>query len=153
MFITEGETVKRVVIAAIALAMLATPVLAGGFGIRGGLSIDPDQVYFGGHYNVNDVADNLRIVPNVELGLGSDLTLWCLNGDVLYDFGNSPWSVGGELGLNIWKFDGWSSTSKLGLSAVGNYRISLNSGDFLILEAKINLTSSPNWKFGVGYNF
>ena len=144
---------KRIVIATAALAMLATPVLAEGFGIRGGLSVDPDQVYIGGHYNVSDVAENIRIVPNIELGLGNDLTLWCLNGDVLYDFGDSPWSVGGELGLNIWKFDGLTSVSKLGLSAVGNYRITLNSGDFLTLEAKISLTSSPDWKFGVGYSF
>ena len=144
---------KRIVIAVVALAMLATPVLASGFGVRGGLSIDPDQFYFGGHYNVHDVAENLRIVPNVELGLGNDLTLVCINGDVLYDFGSSPWSVGGELGLNIWKYDGLSSNSKLGLSAVGNYRIALSGGNSLILEAKINLTSSPNWKFGVGYNF
>ena len=143
---------KRVLLVTVALAMLATPVLADGFGIRGGLSIDPDQVYFGGHYNV-DAAPNLRVVPNIELGLGNDLTLWCLNGDVLYDFGDSPWSVGGELGILIAKYSGFDSNTNLGLSAVGNYRLGLNNGDSLMLEVKIVLSKSPDWKFGVGYNF
>ncbi len=143
---------KRVLLVTVVLAMLATPVFAGGFGIRGGLSVDPDQVYVGGHYNIH-AATSLRVVPNIEVGFGNDLTLWCLNGDVLYDIGQSPWSVGGELGLNIAKVSGFSSNSNLGLSAVGNYRLGLNSGNSLVLEVKIGLSDSPDWKFGVGYNF
>ena len=120
-------------------------------------TIDPDQFHFGGHYDAGAVGTNLRLVPNIEIGLGNDLTLICLNGDLLYDFPDTPWSVGGELGINIANYDinipGVDDTNTdIGLSAVGDYRLTLNSGKTLLLEAKLGISDSPDFKFTVGWN-
>ena len=39
------------------LAMFSTPAAAQDAGIRGGLSIDPDQFYFGGHIETSPLLD------------------------------------------------------------------------------------------------
>lgn len=150
---------KRIVLVTLAVVLMAGSAFGQGFGVRAGVSIDPDQFHFGGHYDVGAIATNLRLVPNIEIGLGNDVTLICLNGDLLYDFPDTPWSVGGELGVNIAKYDfpagyvGDDSDTNIGLSAVGDYRLTLNSGKTLLLEAKLGISDSPDFKFTVGWNF
>ena len=152
---------KRIVLVTLAVALMAGSAFGQGFGVRAGVSIDPDQFHFGGHYDVGAIATNLRLVPNIEIGLGNDVTLICLNGDLLYDFPDTPWSVGGELGVNIAKFDVPDvpgididdSDTNIGLSAVGDYRLTLNSGKTLLLEAKLGISDSPDFKFTVGWKF
>src|SRR5205823_2721164 len=39
-------------------------------GVQGGLSLDPDQVYVGGHLWTAPLVDRLRFRPNVEAGFG-----------------------------------------------------------------------------------
>jgi hypothetical protein len=128
---------------------LASPQL----GLRAGLTVDPDQFHFGGHLDLGQVLPPLRLVPNVEFGFSSDLTFIALNGDLLYDFQDTPWSVGGELGLNFIDPDFGNSQTDLGLSVLGDYRLRLDSGKTLLLEAKIGLVDSPDFKFTVGWNF
>ena len=53
----------------------STPALAQDGGIRGGISVDPDQFYFGGHLETSPLVDRLYFRPNVEIGIGDDLTL------------------------------------------------------------------------------
>ena len=65
--------------------------------------------------------------------------------------------VGGELGINIANYDinipGVDDTNTdIGLSAVGDYRLTLNSGKTLLLEAKLGISDSPDFKFTVGWN-
>ena len=45
------------------------------------------------------------------------------------------------------------SDTNIGLSAVGDYRLTLNSGKTLLLEAKLGISDSPDFKFTVGWNF
>lgn len=151
---------KRFVLLAVAASLLATPALAGGLGVRAGLTMEPDQFHVGGHYNMDLVNSPLRFVPNVEVGFGDDLTLVALNGDLLYDFADTPWSVGGELGFLIANYDlpveipGFDdSQTDIGLSAVGNYMLTLNSGKPLLLEVKLGISDAPDWKFTVGWGF
>jgi hypothetical protein len=82
----------------------AAPAGAQTFGARAGASVDPDQFYFGGHLETSDLVENLRFRPNVELGIGDDLTLIALNFELAYHFRmRSPWHVyaGGGPALNI----------------------------------------------------
>src|SRR5688500_8332061 len=43
-------------------------------GIHGGVSLDPDQFYFGGHIETSPLVDRLRFRPSVDVGLGDVTT-------------------------------------------------------------------------------
>ena len=62
-------------LAAVTAVLLPAVAAAQGPGIRGGVSIDPDQFYFGGHFETGELVDGVHFRPNVEAGLGNDLTL------------------------------------------------------------------------------
>ncbi len=145
---------KRIVLLILAVSMLASVASAAQYGIRGGLTLDPDQFHVGGHMDLGPVISDMRIVPNIEIGFGNDMTVVAFNGDLIYDFGDSPWSLGGEVGINMVdhsKSD--SSNTDFGLSVLGDYRLGLSSGKTLLLEAKLGLIDSPDFKFTVGWNF
>ncbi len=143
---------KRLTLLSLAVVLIAGNASAAEYGMRAGLSLSPDQFVIGGHVDLGQTIGVMRLVPNIELGLGNDVTLVAFNGDLIFDFPESPWSLGGELGLNFADYDHGSSTD-LGLSVLGNYRLGLSSGKTLILEAKLGLLDSPDAKFTVGWNF
>ncbi len=144
---------KHIVLLTIILCLLAGSATAGQYGLRGGLTVDPDQFHIGGHLDLGLVADPMRVVPNVEVGFGNDLTVVAFNCDFIYDFPQNAWSLGGEVGLNMVDHKDFDSNTDVGLSILGNYRVGLNSGKILILEAKLGLIDSPDAKFTVGWNF
>ena len=144
---------KRLVLLSIAICLIAGTASAADFGLRGGLTLSPDQFHIGAHTDVGPVIESLRLVPNVEVGFGDNFTLIALNGDLIYDFSDTPWSIGGELGLNFMNHDNAGSNTDFGLSVLGDYRLGLSSGKTLLLEAKLGLLDSPDFKFTVGWNF
>jgi hypothetical protein len=58
----------------LAVAWVAPAAAQEGPGVRAGLSANPDQFFFGGHYVTKPLVDRLRFQPNVEAGFGSDTT-------------------------------------------------------------------------------
>lgn len=144
---------KRLVLLSIAICLIAGTASAADFGLRGGLTLSPDQFHIGAHTDVGPVIESLRLVPNVEVGFGDNFTLIALNGDLIYDFPDTPWSIGGELGMNFTDHDHAGSNTDFGLSVLGDYRLGLSSGKTLLLEAKLGLLDSPDFKFTVGWNF
>ncbi len=155
---------KRLVLLSIAICLVAGTASAADFGARAGLTLSPDQFHIGAHADLGPVIETVRFVPNVEIGFGDDITLIAINADFIYDFAETPWSIGGELGLNIWKFDfgdlpsvpGFDvddTSTDFGLSVLGDYRLLLNSGKTLLLEAKVGLIDSADFKVTVGWNF
>src|SRR5437868_10802217 len=83
------------VMAIIGSASIARPASAQArAGVRGGVSVNPDQLYFGAHVETSPVVDKLRFRPNVELGVGSDATLAAFNFEFIYPFASrQPWHV------------------------------------------------------------
>ncbi len=144
---------KRLILLTLLLGLMASSASASEFGLRAGLTVDPDQFHVGGHLDLGQVLPPLRLVPNVEIGFGNDITYIAFNGDLLYDFAETPWSIGGELGMNYVDHELGGSNTDFGLSALGNYRLGLSSGKTLLLEAKLGLVDSPDFKFTVGWNF
>ena len=78
-------------------------------GVRGGVSVDPDQFYLGGHYETGPLVDRLHFKPNLELGFGDDLTHF---GDQLRvrlqdSCTARPWTLyaGGGPAINFYSFD------------------------------------------------
>ena len=133
-------------------AAAATPARAQArAGVQGGLSLDPDQVFFGGHIETSPLVDRLRFRPNVDIGLGDNLTLIAFNFDFTYAFtAGRPWNLyaGAGPSINWFDFDGGSQTD-----GGFNILVGAKNRDGMFFEMKVGMVDSPDLKFGVGYTF
>ena len=135
----------------------AIPAWAQGPGLRGGVSIDPDQFYFGGHYETSALVDRLHFRPNLELGIGDDLVTTALNFEFVYKFpSRSGWRLfaGGGPAVNFYSFDAddpgdGDTETEGGL----NFLFGAEAGNGLFFELKVGAIDSPDVKFGVGWTF
>ena len=131
----------------------AVPAAAQDAGVRGGISIDPDQFYFGGHVETGALIDRLHFRPNVEIGFGDDIMLVGVNMEFVYKFpARRGWSVyaGGGPALNVYTFeDTDDSDTEAGL----NILVGAEQSSGLMFEFKVGVIDSPDFKFGVGWTF
>jgi len=122
-------------------------------GVRGGVSVDPDQFYFGGHYETGALVDRLHFKPNLEVGFGDDLTLVAVNFEFVYKFpSRRDWTLyaGGGPAMNFYSFDDdRDGDTEPGL----NFLIGAEARNGLFFEVKIGAIDSPDLKFGVGWTF
>lgn len=152
--VSNGRNTVVSVLTAIAFVVLACPAAAqtGGLGVRGGLSIEPDQVFVGAHYETAAIVDRVHFKPNLEIGFGEDFTLIALNFEGVYKFPDQgrPWNVyvGGGPGLNIAKVEDDSNTG-----AGFNFLGGIETERGLAFEVKFGVADSPTVKFSVGYTF
>lgn len=150
-------TIVQFLLVACAVVLVPAMAAAQGPGIRGGVSIDPDQFYFGGHYETDALVNRVHFRPNIEAGLGDDVTLVSLNFEFAYKFPRrNGWQIyaGGGPGINFYSFDrgpgrGSDSESEAGL----NVLIGVEQSSGLFFEFKIGALDSPEMKFGVGWTF
>ena len=134
------------------MVISSSPAAAQGLGIRGGLSVDPDQFYFGGHFETSPLVDRLYFRPNLEVGVGDDLVLLGTNFEFVYKFpARSGWSIyaGGGPALNIFMVDDADSETDAGF----NIMVGAENARGLFFEFKIGAIDSPDFKFGVGWTF
>jgi hypothetical protein len=149
-FVTRWVTGLSIILGAVLLS--STPAMAQDAGIRGGISVDPDQFYFGGHLDAS-IVDRLYFRPNVEVGFGDDLMLIGANMEFVYKFTNRrAWNVyaGAGPALNIYMFDGADDSET---EAGFNVLAGVESSRGLFFEFKIGALDSPEFKFGVGYTW
>ncbi len=149
-------TLVHFLLAAIGLALPATAT-AQGPGLRGGVAIDPDQFYFGAHYETDALVDRVHFRPNVEAGLGDDLNLVALNFEFAYKFPQrNGWRLyaGGGPSVNFYSFDRGRGNDRETNSEAGlNFMMGVEQSDGLFFEFKIGALDSPELKFGVGWTF
>jgi hypothetical protein len=120
-------------------------------GIRAGLSVDPDQFYFGGHVETRPLIDQLRFKPNVEIGIGNDLTLVAMNVEFAYVFpSRRDWNMYAGAGPALVIVDTNSDTDSGGGF---NLLVGASHDSGLFVEFKVGMVDSPNVKIGVGYSF
>ena len=135
----------------------ATPAAAQDPGIRGGISIDPDQFYFGGHLETSPLVNRLHFRPNVEVGVGDDLMLIAANMEFVYKFPRrSGWGLyaGAGPALNIYMFDEDRFGDTDAETEGGfNVLVGAESSRGLFFEFKVGAIDSPDFKFGVGWTF
>jgi hypothetical protein len=137
---------------------IAVPAAAQGPGVRGGVSVDPDQFYFGGHYETEALVDRLHFRPNVEVGVGDDLVTTALNFEFVYKFpSRSPWLLyaGGGPALNFYSFDddGRGNDDNTETEGGLNLLFGVENRSGLFFEVKVGAIDSPDVKFGVGWTF
>ena len=148
---TRFVTVVSFVVAMTTFA--AMPAQAQDAGIRGGVSVDPDQFYFGGHIETSPLVDRLHFRPNVEIGFGDDIMLIAANMEFVYKFPRrSGWGLyaGGGPALNVYTFDDIDDSET---EAGFNVLIGAESNGGLFFEFKVGAIDSPDFKFGVGYTW
>jgi hypothetical protein len=149
---SPGRFVIRVSFLLTALLLVAAATATAQIGIRGGISIDPDQGYFGVHYETPPLIDRLYFRPNLEVGLGDDLTHVGLNMEFIYKFPRrrQNWNLyaGGGPAVNFFTSDDNTNTEG-GLNLI----IGAEQSRGLMFEAKFGVFDSPDFKFGVGWTF
>jgi len=131
--------------------LLWAPANAQTVGVQGGVSLEPNQFYFGGHVETPPLADSVHFRPNVEIGLGDAVTVVAVNVEFVYGFPTQrPWGfyAGGGPALNI------IDTTR-GTRSEGGFNIVVGVAhrDGLFVEVKGGALDSPNFKFGVGFVF
>lgn len=140
---------RNTVLAVAVIVAFAVPAAAQTqFGIRAGVSADPDQFFFGGHFETEPIVDRLTFRPNVEIGLGDDVTLVAFNIEFVYSIPlrGHPWRVyfGGGPALNLYDGDAEGGFNVL---------VGLQHRRGLFTEFKVGAIDSPDVKFTVGYVF
>ena len=130
-----------------------------GFGIRGGVTIDPDQVHIGVHMNAGRFAPKVRFQPSFELGFGSDRVVGTINVDALYTFDPRPWVpyLGGGLGIGLVSRDSGQDDGnndfdvEAGLNLIGGFE--WGASRQYLLEARLGVGGIPDFKITVGRTF
>jgi hypothetical protein len=115
------------------------------------------QVHFGGQADLGEFIENLSFVPSVELGLGDNLTVVAINGDVRWAFTEmvgDPWGLygGGSLGLIWTDWPDADANTDLGLSVLGGLTRRFANGHDGLLEVRLGLLDSPGCKVTFGYS-
>jgi hypothetical protein len=147
------RSITRLSILLVASLALISPAAAQDGGLRGGLTVDPDQFYFGGHLETPPLVDRLHFRPNLEVGFGDDLTLIAANMEFVYKFpGRGSWRIyaGGGPALNVYMFD---DADDADTDAGLNLLLGVESAAGLFFEFKMGVVDSPDFKFGVGWTF
>jgi hypothetical protein len=143
--------------AVVAVALLVSPLAVSPAqaqmrtGVQGGMSVDPDQIFFGAHVRTAPLVDQLRFRPSLDLGIGEDITLVGLNFDFTYSFrSKQPWGmyVGAGPSMNISRFNNSSNTQ-----AGFDFIIGAQHRDGLFGELKVGAGGAPGLKLGIGYTF
>jgi hypothetical protein len=122
-------------------------------GLRVGVSVDPDQVYVGGHVETGPIVERLVFRPNVEVGFGDNVTLAAFNFEFAWKFPqrSGPWGfyAGGGPAINLYHVSGPGNDAKPGFNFVGG----LENRRGFFFEFKVGADNSPKFKFGVGVTF
>ena len=146
--------------------MLSLSVFAGtrpagfrGIGPRLGMTVNPDQFHFGGHIDFGDLADNLMMMPNIEIGVGDNITTIAPSFELDYRFREDwgAWTpyLGGGIGPVFYSWKHGGSNSELGVYlqfGIGRGSAGAQSGHFFI-EGKLGLADAPDFKATVGWTF
>lgn len=140
--------------AVLALLLSLTPATAQAqtrFGLRGGVTVDPDQGHFGFHIKTPEFTRGVRFQPSFELGIGDGRTIGAANLDLVHVFradGVQPF-VGGGLILALYDNDDrgrGSSDLEAGVGIAGG----IEWGGRFMVEARAGFGDVPEIKLTFG---
>ncbi len=143
---TTGRTAKWWTVVGVAIACavgFSAPAQADSvrWGPRVGVGLDPDQFIMGVHFRPGPIANDLYLQPNVQLGVGDDVTLFSVAVPLHYHFDTSfsakPYA-GGGVSMGVWSGDG-DDDFEVSIDLVGGLEWTLNSGNLFFTELKFGL--------------
>ena len=128
-----------------------------GWGPRGGVTINPDQFHFGAQFDFGDLAPQLMLLPNAEIGFGDGVTTLTPMFELDYRFREDWGSWNPYVGAGIGPVFSWAngrSNTDLGLAIQGGIARQLTSKPgFMFFEFKLGISDYPDVRFTVGWNF
>jgi hypothetical protein len=158
---------KKIIVVSLVVGLVCSPTAFGGqrpagfrgIGPRVGLTVNPDQIHFGGHIDFGDLAPNLMMLPNIEIGFGDNVTTVAPSFELDYRF-RSDWGawtpyLGGGIGPIFYSWDHGGSSSDFGAYmqfGIGKGSAGSQAGHFFI-EGKLGLADAPDFKATVGWTF
>ena len=134
-----------------------------GWGLRAGVTDDPDQVVVGVQFNLGEFTRNLRFQPDVQAGFGDDFTTLYVTAPVYYRFNadqNFTPYAGGGIALGFVEVDlpatsGGDDTSfEIGGRATGGLEWDLSGGGEFAVELSLGFGDIQDvqvvavWNFG-----
>jgi hypothetical protein len=128
------------------------------FGVRAGYTHwkNVDQFHFGGHVYLGELWPNVIFTPNVEVGLGDDVFIMTINGDIAYlftEFVSHPWGLygGGSLSFNLVDPSDAKADTDLGLSGLVGTTYTFANDHRGMAEFRFGIMDSPAIKVTFGY--
>ena len=119
-----------------------------GWGVRAGLADSADQFVGGAHFNLGELLEQVRFQPDVQLGVGDDVTTLYGTAPLYYRFdrgaGMTPYA-GGGLTLGWVDRDlpagasGDSSSFEVGARATGGLEWAKANGEAFFVELSLGL--------------
>jgi hypothetical protein len=149
-----------VIVAIAVVSLWAAPAAAQDrmkYGVRAGVSAEPEQFFFGGHYETRPLLERLTFKPSVEIGVGDGATLVALNLEFAYRIpvDNQPFAlyIGAGPAANIYSINDGPGDGGDGVHGGFNFFVGLQHNKGLFTELKVGAVDSPSLKFMVGYAF
>ncbi len=128
------------------------------FGIRAGYTSwkSVNQGHFGAHLYLGELWPNVEFTPNVEFGLGDDVFIMTINGDVTYNFTeffSHPWGLygGGSLSFNLVNPQTGDTETDIGLSGLVGTKYTFANDHIGMAEIRFGIMDSPSFKLTFGY--
>ncbi len=127
-----------------------------GFGLRAGVTADPDQFHFGAHYVSDPLLGHLTFRPNLEIGVGNDVTAIAANFEFAYNIPIPKKDISVYIGagpsLNVFRRDR-PEDDRTDSGGGFNMLLGMEHKKGLFGEFKVGALDSPEVKFTVGYTF
>ena len=151
MFRLSWRSILLSIAAAAIVSVSAQPASAQTFGVRVGASADPDQFVLGAHVETRPIVDRITFRPNLELGVGDNLTVVCFNFELAYKFPNpKPWNFYAGGGPALVVFDHARDDH---VGGGFNILLGVEHRQGLFGEIKAGFLDSPDFKVLIGYVF
>lgn len=133
------------------------------FGLRGGVSINPDQFHGGLFIDMGRLFGDVRLQPSFELGWGNGVVLGAVNADALYFFAPRSWRpyAGGGMGLNFVDVtngvgEGRGLEVEPVLNVVGGVEWGGSKSKAVghyVVEGRLGIGETPDFKLSFGVRF
>lgn len=153
-FLFSGRFLRGGVFAAV-LLLTSSTAAAQGVGFQAGATVDPEQFFFGTHFESPDITNGLRFKPAIEGGFSSDFSLVTINLEFLYHIplGRSGWSLyqGGGPSIVLLRVD--DPVDDLSVHAGGVLTFGFGHQGGFFTDFKFGGGDSPQLKFVAGYTF
>jgi opacity protein-like surface antigen len=130
-----------------------------GWGVRVGLTDDPNQFVVGAQYDFGEITDNVHFEPNVEVGFGDDFTILSATAAAHYHFKEldkiRPYA-GAGVTLAYVDIDhalGNDSEFEIAIKTIGGVMWPLQHGRDFFLELNLNFGDIQETQLMAGWRF
>ena len=135
------------------LLLITADARAQGIGFQAGATVDPEQIFFGTHFESGDIMRGLRFKPSIDGGFGNGFTLATVNLEFLFHIplGRSGWSLyqGGGPAIVMIRIDDPVEDLSVHAGSVLTFGFAHAGGFFT--DFKFGGGDSPQLKFVAGY--